>query len=285
MGERLVLPGFAGIATGRSRAAAGLLVYAGSRAPARLGAGIRTVLGTDERSHVTDTSASPWRMVCHLEIEGPFNTVTGTGWFVGPRTVLTAGHCVFDAAVLGGWATRIRMSPGMRDGDTSAFGSIQSTRFATTDAWRLRREADFDLGAIHLDAVLGRPDPGSRLGWFGVAALSDTVLQDAMVNVTGYPADKPAPPDANPPGTQQWHARNRVTHVTARRIFYEVDTEVGQSGSPAYVVDQPGAAPLVVGVHAYGVEGSPAGVRARANSGPRMVPEVLRMIEGWVGIG
>ncbi len=259
---------------------AGCLVYAQSHAPVLPGAGIRTVLGDDGRTHVEDTRNPPWRMVCQLRIEGPFGSGVGTGWFAGPRTVVTAGHCVFDAEGLGGWATRILVSPGMRDGDTSAFGSFEAKRFATTDQWRLGRDMDGDIGVIQLDAVPGRWDPGGQVGWFGIAALPDDALRDVMVNVSGYPRDKPAAGGAL--ATQQWHARNRVTELTPRRLFYEVDTAVSQSGGPAYVVDRPGSAPVVVGVHAYGVEGSPAGPGASANSAPRITPDTLRLIQGWV---
>lgn len=281
------LPGSAnaGSANAGTGQAGGRLVHG----PARAGPdfGIRTVLGDDGRTHVEDTGASPWRMVCHLHIEGPFGSATGTGWFAGPRTVVTAGHCVFDAAGLGGWATRIRVSPGMSDG-TAAFGSYDATRFETTDAWRLQGDRGSDIGAILLDAVPGRPDPGGAAGWFGVAALPDALLRDAMVNVSGYPADKPDPPDGRPRGSQQWHARNRITSLTPGRLFYEVDTAVGQSGGPAYVVDRPGGTPVVVGVHAHGIEGMTGGGMANgsgspANSAPRVTAQVVRLIQDWVG--
>ena len=251
-----------------------------SRAPASPSFGIRTVLGDDRRTAVQDTAAAPWRMVCHLQIEGPFASATGTGWLAGPRTVVTAGHCVFDAAGLGGWARSIRVSPGM-NGGKAAFGSYDATRFATTDGWRLRGDLGADLGAILLDAVPGQPDPGAAAGWFGVAVLPDDQLLDMMVNVSGYPADKPAA-HGGLPGSQQWHGRNRITGLEPERLFYEVDTTVGQSGGPAYVVDHPGGMPVVVGVHAHGVEEMGGRAGPPANSAPRITAATLQLIGGWV---
>ena len=264
-------PLLAGSANAGTDREVGRLVYSPARAGPRVGT--RTVLGDDERTHVEDTAASPWRMVCHLQIEGPFGSATGTGWFAGPRTVVTAGHCVFDRDGLGGMATSIRVSPGMSDGDTAVFGSYVATRFVTTDAWRMQQNLGSDIGAIQLDAVPGQPDPGSVVGWFGIASPPDRQLRDTMVNISGYPARIPK---------QQWHARNRITHVTPQRLFYEVDTSVGQSGGPAYVVDRPGGMPMVVGIHAHGVENMPDGLGASANSAPRITTETMRLIQDWV---
>ena len=278
MGNRLVLAGSAKVGAGADQGATQQLVYNEARVPAGMGAGIRTVLGDDERSHVADTGAAPWRIVCHLAVEGRFRSVVGTGWFAGPRTIVTAGHCVFDTK-MGGLAKRIRVSPGMRDGDTSAFGSIEATRFTAAPAWLERGDADFDIGVIQLDAVPGQADPGDRLGWFGVASLRDAELRDAMVNVSGYPMDKPQPRNGGMAGTQQWHARNRIVRVTDRRLLYEADTAAGQSGGPAYIIDEPGGTPMVVGIHAYGIEGTPGGT---VNSAPRITPEVMQLIQQWI---
>lgn len=265
--DALLLTGSANAGADRG---SGRLVYSPAGTGPRLG--MRTVLHDDERTQVEDTGVSPWRMVCHLQIEGPFGSATGTGWFAGPRTVVTAGHCVFNPDGLGGMATSIRVSPGM--GGVGAFGSYDATRFVATDAWRTRQDLGSDIGAIQLDAVPGQPDPGSVTGWFGIAALTDGRLQDAMVNISGYPAAMP---------NQQWHARNRITGVTSQRLLYAVDTSVGQSGGPAYIVDRPGGTPVVVGVHAHGVENMPDGFGAPANSAPRITTEVMRLIQGWVG--
>jgi glutamyl endopeptidase len=67
---------------------------------------IETVIGIDERVRIYDTDLQPWRMVCVLKIRGPAGAAIGTGWLVGPKTVLTAGHCV-NHPMLGGWATQI----------------------------------------------------------------------------------------------------------------------------------------------------------------------------------
>jgi glutamyl endopeptidase len=108
-----------------------------------------------------------------------------------------------------------------------------------------------------------------------VGALPAEHLESFLVNVSGYPADRGA-------GAEQYHGRNRILRVSERRIFYEVDTYGGQSGSPAWIYEDDESPPLAVGVHAYGVGGTPAGYGITANSAPRIIPAILDKLTEWV---
>jgi len=110
--------------------------------------------------------------------------------------------------------------------------------------------------------ILPNGDLGNRVGYFGFAALPDNGLQNLLLNNTGYAGDKPF-------GTT-WFNAGRVTSVTARKIFYMVDTYGGHSGSPVwrYLNGQRHA----IGVHAYG--GCP-------NSATRIITEVYNNMLMW----
>jgi glutamyl endopeptidase len=211
----------------------------------------------------------PWKLVCALEIDSPWGIFVGTGWFAGPRTLVTAGHCVFDARQMGGWAREIRIAAG-RDRERTPFGVVTTTRFSSLNAWVQSQDADFDVGAIHLDEpILGADDV------FKIEALPDAELRDTLVNIGGYPA--------NPGGGQElWWARNRIREVTARRIFYDLDTSGGQSGAPVFRLESAGARPSVVGIHAYGEGGTPATISLRVNSAPRIISEVVEQNQNWL---
>jgi len=232
-----------------------------------------SVIDRDERVRVLDTDLAPWRMICALRMSGPSGSGSiGTGWLVGPRTVVTAGHCVFSNYFFGGWASTIEVIPGLNGLGTDArpYDSVSSTRFSSIDQWVNSENADFDIGCIHLDEEIG-----TNLGWFGIGALTPDELESYLVNISGYPGDR-----GN--GNEQYYSRNRVLRVSERRVFYEVDTYGGQSGAPVWIHEDEDAAPLVIGIHAYGVGGTPGEFRITANSAPRIIPEVLAKIREWV---
>lgn len=229
---------------------------------------LETVLGEDDRTRILETEADPWRMICALRIRTQFGMFIGSGWFVGPKTIITAGHCVHDSSQMGGWAARVDVSPG-RDDAEFPFGTVSSARFSTLDRWIESRDPDFDIGCIHLDEPLG-----DTVGWFSVATIPAEELSGFQVNISGYPGDRGG-------GREQWFHSNRVLRVTARRIFYDVDTFGGQSGSPVWIYQESGGGPVVIGIHAYGVGGTPSDFGITANSSPRIIREVLDQIEQW----
>lgn len=267
---RKVTPGGAGAEGEPSRSLRSLVVK-GKGEPLRrpqVRGGLESVIGPDDRMRILDTDLAPWRMICSLRISGPGGgAVIGTGWFVGPRTLLTAGHCVYSTFFFGGWAERMEISPG-REGQTFPFGTVTSARFSSVDRWVESEDPDFDIGCIHLDA-----EPAGNLGWFAVGALPATELQGYFVNIAGYPADRGI-------GTELYHHKNRVLSVSERRVFYDVDTYGGQSGAPAWIHERNDSPPLAIGIHAYGIGGSPSGLTA--NSAPRIIPELLDRITAWV---
>ncbi|WP_181832670.1 trypsin-like serine peptidase [Bosea caraganae] len=231
--------------------------------------GLEAVLGADERTRIVSTELYPWKLICALDIEAPWGRAIGTGWLVGPRTLITAGHCVYDRKQLGGWAHKITVTSG-RDRERAPFGSKVSARFSTLSPWLERQDADFDIAAIHLEQAFFTDQEVFRVGSF-----TDAELTDFLVNVSGYPASP-----GN--GMELYWAKNRIKAVTPRRIFYDVDTSGGQSGGPSYIFPDENAHPIVVGIHAYGLGGTPASIGLRVNSAPRIIPEVVEKIQEWI---
>lgn len=223
----------------------------------------RSVVGLDERVRVLTTNAPPWRMICSLLIQGPGISVVGTGAVIGPRTILTAGHCVHHNT-FGGWATKITVIPG-RDRANFPFGTQVARRFASLDIWTATMNPDYDVGCIHLDAPL---DPA--IGSFALGSLPDDRLQNAFLNISGYPADRGM-------GEEQYFHADRAAAVTPQRVFYAIDTYGGQSGAPVWIYpDGDTSRPVQVAVHAYGVGAT------GTNSGPRITPALLDQIKTWL---
>ncbi len=145
--------------------------------------GMEFVIGADGRTQVTGTTGFPWRAIAHLVVTWRNGTSGGcTGWFIGPRTVVTAGHCVYSSS-RGGWASSIRAYPG-RNGSSTPYGSGVSHRLFSVTGWTSSANHEYDYGAIQLSSTLG-----NTVGWFGYRWQSSNTFSGAY-RITGYPGDK-----------------------------------------------------------------------------------------------
>lgn len=221
------------------------------------------VIGTDDRIRITNTTTYPWRTICSLRIKAKDGSSwIGTGWLVGYRTIITAGHCVYIHG-RGGWASSIEVIPG-RNGSNRPYESCTSSTLRSVKGWTKSKKRSHDYGAIILPRGC---DYGRRLGYFGYGNYSASTLRNLTVNVSGYPGDKPS-------GTQWWHAR-KVKRVTSRTIVYNIDTAGGQSGSPVWRLKN--GSRYAVGIH---TNGSSSG-----NSATRIVKGVYDNIKAWKALG
>ncbi len=231
---------------------------------ASFGFGPETVHGMDDRVQISAprTANYPWRVHCSLLIKAADNSNwIGTGWFISPNVLITAGHVVNirGSGVPGrdGWVNQIRVIPG-RDGVVKPFGEAVSTKFYSVRGWTGNGDGDYDYGAIVLDEKLG-----SRTGWIGFGTYDDADLRRTTANISGYPGDKPS-------GTQ-WYAARTVDSVGPRKVFYDVDTAGGQSGSAVYRIKD--GSRYGIAVHAYG--------GAVVNSGTRINRAVFANMKAW----
>jgi glutamyl endopeptidase len=219
---------------------------------------LEVVIGDDDRQAIPDVTIPPWRFICALRIKTATNrSFVGTGWLIGRRTVMTAGHCVFMHDE-GGWVKSIEVIPAL-NGAARPFGAIVSTRFNAIDRWTADRNSDFDFGAIVLDEPIG-----DEVGWFAFAALDETRLRSTLANISGYPLDRDS-------ATRQYFHARQIVRVSSRRISYDIDTYGGQSGSPVWL--QINNQRVAVGVHTNG--------SSTANSGTLINHELFECMKRW----
>ncbi|MBC8083649.1 MAG: serine protease [Hymenobacter sp.] len=231
-------------------------------ATASYGVSAETVHGLDDRIQITNTAVYPWRANASLLITARDGSQwIGTGWFIGPHTLMTAGHVVFikNSGVPGrdGFVQSIRVMPG-RNGAALPYGAVLSSNLRTVAGWSTNGDPNFDYGAIILPTNLG-----NTTGWYGFGVYSDADLLSAIGNIAGYPGDKPS-------GTQ-WYAARRLEAVDSRKVYYDIDTAGGQSGSAVYRIIN--GARYAVAIHAYG--------GATTNSGTRIVQPVFNNMVAW----
>lgn len=221
------------------------------------------IIGTDDRVRVSATASYPWRAICALKITAANGRrFIGSGWLVAPRTVITAGHCVFMHNE-GGWVRSIEVVPGLNDA-ARPYGSAFSGNLRSVVGWTQSRNREYDYGAIILPA---NARLGDRTGWFGFAVRDDTFLRAAHLNLSGYPGDKG--------GNQQWFMAQRTKSVSSRVITYEIDTMGGQSGSPVWILQN--GQRYGVGMHTNG--------HTSGNSATRIEGNVFNRMLGWKNEG
>ena len=217
------------------------------------------VIGKDDRKKINATQKYPWRAICSLKIKAKDGTNwIGTGFLIGPRTVITAGHVVYMHKH-GGWAKSIEVIPG-RNGSSKPYGSCKTSHFHSVKGWTKKKKRINDYGAIILPKNCKL---GNKVGYFGYAKYSFFKLLGLKVNLSGYPGDKPS-------GTQWWHCR-KIKLVTARTLVYNIDTAGGQSGSPVWKYKN--GKRYVVGIH---TNGSKFG-----NSATRITSAVYKNLKNW----
>ena len=221
------------------------------------------IIGSDDRVRVGNTGAYPWRAICGLKITAANGKrFIGTGWMISPRTVITAGHCVFMHNE-GGWARSVEVVPGLNDA-SRPYGSASSGALRSVTGWTQSRNREYDYGAIILPA---NARLGARTGWFGLAVRDDAFLRAASLNLSGYPGDKG--------GNQQWFMAQRAKSVSGRVITYNIDTMGGQSGSPVWILQN--GQRYGVGVHTNGA--------SSGNSATRINTDVFNRMIAWKNEG
>jgi glutamyl endopeptidase len=221
-----------------------------------------TVHLPDDRVQITNTAVYPWRVHSSLLITAADNSQwIGTGWFIGPHTLMTAGHVVYtkNSGVPGrdGWVKSITIMPG-RNGNNLPYGTVTSNNFRSVTGWTNDGNQNYDYGAIILST-----DLGNTTGWFGFGVYSDSDLISTSGNISGYPGDKPS-------GTQ-WYDYHQIANVDSRKVYYDIDTYGGQSGSGVYRIINGNR--YGIAIHAYG--------GATTNSGTRIVTPVFDNMSAW----
>lgn len=222
-------------------------------------AALEVIIGIDDRVRITQTSQVPWRRICALRITFPSGaTYRGTGFLIGPRTVATAGHCVY-LHNQGGWARKVEVIPGC-NGSTRPFGRAESTSFRSVKGWVIGKKPESDYGCIVLPAgAFG----GHNLGCFGFANFNAQKLLAQSAVLAGHPGDKPF--------AEMWGMARKFKTVTAKTLIYDIDTVGGQSGAPVYI--KRNGQRYVVGIHNYGA--------STGNSATRITQSVYSRLSAW----
>lgn len=180
-----------------------------------------TVFGTDDRITVQDTGEYPYVAIAYMKIHHACGCdSTGTGFMADKNKLITAAHCIV-CTKHGKWANRITFYFGYRNdrrytykysGKWYAFvGNTFPDGYTTENDWAV---------------VKLYKNVGNQVGWFGFKYnMPDSTISGKLLRVAGYRNGKLKKDSGF------------ATVGSGNLIYYEMDSEPGNSGGPVYYLD------------------------------------------------
>lgn len=219
------------------------------------------LFGLDGRKKVTHTHKWPYRTFGQISMIFGDTEYGGSGFMVGPHHFLTAAHNIYGKDK-GGWPAQVFVRLAL-NGVAMPFGEVRATKIYTFKQYTDHEDPNFDLALVILEKSVGH-----QTGWCGLMSAPDAKLVQESINVTGYPGDKNL--------IEMWGMGYVLHQVQKERLFYEIDTYPGQSGSAIWV--HKWGHPYVIGVHTHGEGGAEVG-----NSGVRLSKEKFnKIVAEWI---
>lgn len=193
---------------------------------------------------VFDVHMPPWTAMYRFDsfLQGKL-FVTGTGFLIGSRLLLTAGHMLFSAEH-SCWFDEVKVYKLKLTQNDEANWEWEevttSCEFRSTVGWVMSKNYDADYGAV----LLPKDSPTvNQQEWFGFGVIDENQIKSFLFHTAGYPY-----PQGSDKEFGLCHASDAVLNVHERTIEFSIRSYPGMSGSPLWLVRDDGER-IVFGIH------------------------------------
>lgn len=183
------------------------------------------VVGSDNRTKIDNTAVGPYCNTVYVSMTfSDGKTYRGSGFMIGPKAVVTAGHCLYNRDKQE-YATSVTVIPA-KNGNTEPYGSATASarNLIVSSDYISKGGADYDWGIIELDT-----DLGSKTGWLGLRTQGDSYDNTYVWN-TGYPTVV----NGKNVGTTMYVGKGYVKSSSTYTFKGTWDASGGNSGGPVF---------------------------------------------------
>lgn len=220
-----------------------------------------SVIGPDDRKLVKDIKKYPYKSIVFIRSYfDDYKYIAGTGFMIDDYSVLTAAHVVDKKDIK---IKKIVVYAGYQDNEAT-IDTVNVIKKYTIPEWINTRNSNLDMALLILEKPLGK-----TLGKLNIVDKSNI---NELVFTSGYPGGNDLNKDKIKPGNQ-YYSSGKIVKITKDKLFYDLDSEGGQSGSPVFNNNNE-----VIGIHINGFRPED---KYKFNSAVKLSLSKIEIIKGW----